>query len=242
MKTENEKRIQEEREVAFMVDPEARFVSLVKRGANQIPFRIVKEQKPMKVLQSLIVPKGTEKDAIKGILGTELEDVVKFDKEVEKGGLVSYEQIPRASFKEDSVEMVTLNEEKGIVGIQGEMVEKADSLFKEESFDVSRATSTQAIELLNSIEIKTAQNALPAAYVVRDMPGNEDCFWRIAGYDFIYDDPSGWWPIYQANKQKLPQPENPDLMYPGMIMTIPEREGENRRGVWVNGTIQDEAP
>lgn len=123
-----------------------------------------------------------------------------------------------------------------------EMVDKADSLFKEESFDVSRATSTQAIELLNSIELKTARNALPAAYVVRDMPGNEDCFWRIAGYDFVYDEPAGWWPIYQANKERLPQPDNPDLIHPGFVMEIPERAGENRRGVWVNGTIRDEAP
>ncbi|MFW6360827.1 MAG: hypothetical protein ACOC2R_03665 [Spirochaetota bacterium] len=123
-----------------------------------------------------------------------------------------------------------------------EMIEKADSLFKEESFEVSRATSRKAIELLNSIEIKTAQKKLPAAYVVRDMPGNEDCFWRIAGYDFVYDDPAGWWPIYQANKEKLPQPENPDLIRPGMVIQIPEREGENRSGVWVDGTIRDKAP
>ncbi len=123
-----------------------------------------------------------------------------------------------------------------------EMIEKADSLFKEESFELSRTTSREAIDLLNSIEIKTVEASLPAAYVVRDMPGKEDCFWRIAGYEFIYDDPAGWWPIYQANKEQLPQPENPDLIHPGMVMKIPEREGETRRGVWVNGTIRDEAP
>ncbi len=123
-----------------------------------------------------------------------------------------------------------------------EMIVKADSLFKEESFEVSQATSKNAIELLNSIEIKSAQKTLPAAYVVRDMPGNEDCFWRIAGYDFVYDDPSAWWPIYQANKEKLPQPENPDLIYPGMVLQIPERQGESRSGVWVDGTIRDKAP
>jgi len=127
------KRIQEEREIEFMVDPQARFVSIVKRGANQIPFRIVKEQKgseSMKILQSLIVPKGTEESAVKEILGEDLEGIVKFDKSSERGNLVSYEQIPRASFKEDSFEMVTLDEEKSIVGIQGEMVEKNDNAIK----------------------------------------------------------------------------------------------------------------
>jgi len=123
-----------------------------------------------------------------------------------------------------------------------EMIQKADSLFKDESFDVSRATSIQAIDLLNSIEIKTSRNTLPAAYVVRDMPGKEDCFWRIAGYDFAYNDPAGWWPIYQANKDKLPQPDNPDLIHPGFVIKIPERDGETRQGVWVNGTVRDEAP
>lgn len=123
-----------------------------------------------------------------------------------------------------------------------EMIEEADSLFNEESFDDSRTTSQEAIELLNSFEIESAKENLPAEYVVRDMPGNEDCFWRIAGYDFIYSDPAGWWPIYQANKEKLPEPENPDLIRPGMVLKIPEREGETRQGVWVDGTIREEAP
>ena len=125
------------------------------------------------------------------------------------------------------------------------LIAKADELFQkdtEESFKESREASNQAVEVLDSIEPPKAENLLPAAYVVRDMPGEEDCFWRISSYDFIYDDPAGWWPIYQANKDKLPEPDNPDLILPGMVMEIPEREGENRHGVWVNGKIKAEAP
>src|SRR6056297_752498 len=125
------------------------------------------------------------------------------------------------------------------------LIAKADELFQkdtEESFKESREASNQAVEVLDSIEPPKAENLLPAAYVVRDMPGEEDCFWRISSYEFIYDDPAGWWPIYQANKDKLPEPDNPDLILPGMVMEIPEREGENRYGVWVNGKIKAEAP
>ncbi len=123
-----------------------------------------------------------------------------------------------------------------------ELVERASTLFDDEVFDESRRAAVEAVDILNSIEIKRAESTLPAAYVVRDMPGREDCFWRIAGYEFVYDDPSGWWPIYQANREKLPQPDNPDLIYPGTVMVIPERSGETRRGVWVDGTIKAEAP
>ncbi len=123
-----------------------------------------------------------------------------------------------------------------------ELVTRASELFEKESFEESRLASKEAVDILNSIEIKPPEKRLPAAYVVRDMPGREDCFWRIAGYDFVYDDPSGWWPIYQANRENLPQPDNPNLIYPGMVMKIPERQGEDRRGVWVDGTIQAEPP
>ncbi len=126
-----------------------------------------------------------------------------------------------------------------------ELIEKADELFQEdaeESFKESQEASVKAVEILDSIEPPESENLLPAAYVVRDMPGEEDCFWRISSYDFIYDDPAGWWPIYQANKDKLPEPDNPDLIRPGMVMEIPEKEGENRHGVWVDGEIEAEAP
>jgi len=59
-----------------------------------------------------------------------------------------------------------------------------------------------------------------------------DCFWRIAGYPFVYGDPWKWHRLYEANKEKIPQPENPDLILPGIILTIPNLEGELRSGTW----------
>jgi len=123
------------------------------------------------------------------------------------------------------------------------LIKTARDLYSQEQYEQSSNSSRSAIAILEGFDTPVStETVLPAAYVVRDMPGNEDCFWRISGYDFIYDDYGGWYPIYLANKDKLPQPDNPDLIYPGMVMKIPERKGETRWGVWVVGKIQASAP
>lgn len=73
---------------------------------------------------------------------------------------------------------------------------------------------------------------LPGTYIVRRIPERRDSFWRIAGYEFVYGDPWQWRILYEANRDRIPDPDNPDLILPGMEMIIPEREGEDRSGVW----------
>jgi nucleoid-associated protein YgaU len=73
---------------------------------------------------------------------------------------------------------------------------------------------------------------LPAIYVVRLIPERRDCFWRIAGYPFIYNDPTQWPKIYEANKSKIQDPNNPDLIQPGQRFVIPSLKGEVRSGEW----------
>ena len=77
-----------------------------------------------------------------------------------------------------------------------------------------------------------AAAALPAFYTVRLIPEARDCFWRIAEYPFIYGDPWKWKILYEANKDKIPQPDNPDLIEPGIVLTIPSIAGELRSGTW----------
>ncbi len=48
------------------------------------------------------------------------------------------------------------------------------------------------------------------------IPG--DCLWKIAGFTWIYNDPLQWPKIYKANKDKI---KDPDLIYPGQILSIP---------------------
>jgi nucleoid-associated protein YgaU len=81
----------------------------------------------------------------------------------------------------------------------------------------------------------TAEEALPAYFVVRQLSEKTDCLWRIAGLPFIYNDPFQWPILYRANKKSLPDPNNPDLILPGMTLAIPPIADELRDGVWIDG-------
>jgi hypothetical protein len=73
---------------------------------------------------------------------------------------------------------------------------------------------------------------LPAQYTVRPWAVSKDCFWNIAGRPWVFNDPKKWRLLYDANKAGLPQPNNPDLMHPGMVLNIPSINGETRQGMW----------
>ena len=72
----------------------------------------------------------------------------------------------------------------------------------------------------------------PRQYTVRTWRVEKDCFWNIAGYPWVYGDPFKWKILYDANKSKLPDPENPDLVEPGMVLDIPSLQGEARQGMY----------
>jgi nucleoid-associated protein YgaU len=110
------------------------------------------------------------------------------------------------------------------------------------AYDKAWESSGTAIELyLKSAEVAKAKAAAPAVptlpefYTVRLIPDRRDCFWRIAEYDFVYGDPWKWKILYEANKQLLPDPNNPDLILPGTRLRIPSLKGEQRSGEWQGG-------
>ena len=70
---------------------------------------------------------------------------------------------------------------------------------------------------------------LPSQYTVRPWAASKDCLWNIAGYPWVYGDPRRWPELYEANKARMPEPNNPDLIHPGFVINIP---GENRQGMW----------
>jgi chromosome segregation ATPase len=80
-----------------------------------------------------------------------------------------------------------------------------------------------------------AGDALPATYTVRAWDAAADCFWNIAGRPWVYNDPYKWRTLYEANKAKLAEPNNPNLIDPGIVLDIPAIKGETRRGEWVSG-------
>jgi hypothetical protein len=74
-----------------------------------------------------------------------------------------------------------------------------------------------------------AQTSLPQYYTVR-LLSPRDCFWRIAGYPFVYNNPWKWRLLYDANKDLLADPKNPDIIEPGMRFLIPSLGSETRDG------------
>lgn len=111
----------------------------------------------------------------------------------------------------------------------------ATAAFKAEDYTLAAENARKAFDLLALIpdadeaEIATA---LPKYYVVRLIPEARDCFWRIAEYRFIYGDCTLGGIIYRANKDKLQDPDNPDLIFPGQVLLIPSINGEERTGVF----------
>jgi nucleoid-associated protein YgaU len=108
--------------------------------------------------------------------------------------------------------------------------EEAVSLFEEEEYQDSIHSSQEAINLL--VDIKAEGEVKPKYYTVRLIPERRDCLWRIAGYDFVYGNPWKWKVLYEANKDKLPEPDNPHLIEPGMVLEIPTISGEKRSGTY----------
>lgn len=105
----------------------------------------------------------------------------------------------------------------------------AKDTFAGEAYDESIGHSKA---VLTALALVKETVPLPAYYVVRRIPGHEDCYWRIAAYPFVYNNPILWPKLYAANKSKMRYPDNPNLIYPGMVMKIPSVQGEVRSGTW----------
>jgi hypothetical protein len=76
---------------------------------------------------------------------------------------------------------------------------------------------------------------LPAQYTVRSWALSKDCFWNIAARLWAYGDSDQWRVLYNANRAKLPSPNNPNLLLPGTVLDIPSIRGEVRQGMWNEG-------
>jgi nucleoid-associated protein YgaU len=114
-----------------------------------------------------------------------------------------------------------------------EFYEEAESLFEEESYEESIQASRNVISALQGVRaVGPSDEVKPRYYIVRLIPERRDCFWRIAEYDFVYDDPWQWRRLYEANRDKIPDPDNPDLIEPGTVLYIPSIGGETRSGTW----------
>ncbi|MDR2468221.1 MAG: LysM peptidoglycan-binding domain-containing protein [Spirochaetaceae bacterium] len=73
----------------------------------------------------------------------------------------------------------------------------------------------------------------PNQYTVRPWDRFGDCFWNIAAR--FYGNPRLWPALYEANKQKLPDIDNPNLIDVGTVIEIPEIGTEKRTGMYDTG-------
>lgn len=110
-----------------------------------------------------------------------------------------------------------------------ENIENADASFEAENYPKATDYAKQALAALDGI-IETTP--LPEFYIVRPWAETKDCYWNISGRHYVYNNPLLWENLYQANKDKMPKPEDPNLIHPGMKMKIPSITGEYRSGTY----------
>ena len=113
---------------------------------------------------------------------------------------------------------------------------QANDAYGKEDYVGASAAAQQVLTVLAAVKEITP---LPKFYIVRPWAETKDCFWNISGRPYVYNNPLLWENLYQANKEELPQPNNPNLILPGMKMEIPSLTGEYRDGVYSPDTDYD---
>ena len=123
----------------------------------------------------------------------------------------------------------------GIAKRYAEIYTEADAAFTEatgfRSGEKWDETKTAALRVITIMAQLPEEVPLPAQYLVKTWGQVKDCLWNIAAKPEVYNDPAQWRRLYTANRSKFPQPDNPNLIEPGMILDIPSINDEYRFGV-----------
>ena len=107
--------------------------------------------------------------------------------------------------------------------------------YRDGAWDDSRESAVKSIEILSALQTGSTPPGsayvitLPSQYTVRSWAVYGDCLWKIAADPGVFGDARRWPELYEANKARMPQPDNPDLIHIGFILNIP---GANRSGMW----------
>jgi nucleoid-associated protein YgaU len=115
----------------------------------------------------------------------------------------------------------------------------------DEEWEAAVNAAGMALKLLEGMDASVGKSppsaspgtvfSLPATYTVRPWAVSKDCFWNIAGLPWVYGNPRQWRTLYNANKSKLPNPNNPNVIEPGTVLDIPSIKGEVRQDAWESG-------
>ncbi|MCL2519956.1 MAG: LysM peptidoglycan-binding domain-containing protein [Spirochaetaceae bacterium] len=86
------------------------------------------------------------------------------------------------------------------------------------NFEESILNSDRALAILNAmLGERGAPGGLVDSYTVQ--PGNS--LWRIARMPEVYGDMHQWQRLWTANRDRLHDPENPHLIFPGQVLSVP---------------------
>lgn len=110
-----------------------------------------------------------------------------------------------------------------------ENLTNAENSFSNEDYPSASEYAKAVIDALDGVNEVTP---LPEFYIVRPWAESNDCFWNISARPYVYNNPLLWENLYQANKSEMRNPENPNVIHPGMKMQIPSITGERRSGTY----------
>ena len=144
---------------------------------------------------------------------------------------------------EPEPETISEAEPETISEAEPEIISEAEpeTIAEAEPETISEAEPETAAEAVAEAELELTPVegddiiTLPATFKVRPWASSKDCFWNISALPEVYGDPHKWRVLYNANKSKLPNPDNPDLIEPDTVLDIQPIKGETRQGEWESG-------
>jgi nucleoid-associated protein YgaU len=110
---------------------------------------------------------------------------------------------------------------------------------EEKDWNAAILAADGVMSALASISVQPRPSPLPAQYTVKSWESTRDCLWNIAAYPWVYNDPFQWRRLYEANRDKLPNPNNSDRIEIGTVIDIPSIFGEVREGLWEEGKVYE---
>lgn len=168
-----------EDEVTFLTDTDVEYVSLVGHGANRTPFRILKNDKGglkmEKVVTAVLIPKKASEEDVTAFLEGYRQDSIK-----EYDTYKSYIQVDADAVNPDTVEIIHINKDSGVLGVVGALIEKEEPVEKEETEEtVPKADAETVAEAKAEEDQVTAFDLVPINKEAVDWATLDDVYMEL---------------------------------------------------------------
>ncbi len=160
-----------EKDITLLKDVKATFVSLVRHGANRMPFRIVKTEKKggdqgkMKryAIQSILIPKGKTLEELSMEKGLEHLSEANVEQKQEFSDYDKYHQVPLEKFDSESMRLIKMGSSFAIIGELPDDVEGAILLGKEDVEKLAEIPLSPMNSIIGDPDV-AAQQAMAARF------------------------------------------------------------------------------